>query len=130
VSRKFVVIAAVLGLLTVPAYAQATFPGLNGAIAFVSGGDIWTVNPDGSGMTQVTSGPEDDGGPAWSADGSTIAFSRADGGGRADIWLVRPGGLPVRLTDTPSFAERLPAWSPDRAPCSRFPTTRAVGCTA
>jgi len=113
VTRRFVVLAAVLGVLAVPTYAQAAFPGVNGAIAFVRGGDIWTVNPDGSGMMQVTSGPEDDSGPAWSADGSTIAFSRADGGGRADIWLVKPGSLPVRLTSTPFFSEVAPAWSPD-----------------
>lgn len=49
--------------------------------------------------------------PAWSPDGSQIAFwSERDG---QDIWVVPvAGGTPVRLTSDPS-TDQSPAWSPD-----------------
>ena len=84
--------------------ALATFPGDNGAIAFSRGGDIWTINPDGTGEKRLTSGAEhDDRAPEWSPDGREIFFERtgsegphiyrmnADGG--AVAW-VRPGADP------------------------------------
>src|SRR5262249_58093288 len=37
-------------------------------------GDIFTMNPDGSGQTQLTNDPADDYGPCWSPDSSKIAF--------------------------------------------------------
>ena len=105
--------AALVALLALPASAPATFPGANGMIAFVRAGDIWTVNPDGSGLAQVTSGSAIDDTPAWSADGGTLAFSRRQGDSPGDIWLVRPGSPPARFTNTPAFSEGAPAWAPD-----------------
>ena len=47
--RRVTGVLIVLALmLALPAAAQATFPGENGKIAFVRGGDIWTMNPDGA----------------------------------------------------------------------------------
>jgi Tol biopolymer transport system component len=106
-------IVALLALIALPATALATFPGANGRIAFVSGGDIWTINPDGSGIAQVTSGPALDVNPAWSPDGTTIAFARSQAGVPSDLWTVHPGSAPVRFTNTPDFWEDYPAWSPD-----------------
>jgi Tol biopolymer transport system component/plastocyanin len=40
--------------------------------------DIVVVNVDGTGMTQLTSGPDHDSAPAWSPDGTTIAFIRGE----------------------------------------------------
>jgi len=39
-------------LTTLPAFA--TFPGKNGRIAFVQDGEIFTMNPDGSDIRQLT----------------------------------------------------------------------------
>jgi dipeptidyl aminopeptidase/acylaminoacyl peptidase/CubicO group peptidase (beta-lactamase class C family) len=50
--------------------------------------------------------------PAWSPDGTTIAFLRADGG-PAQLWLLPAGGgEPERLTSLPLGAGA-PVWSPD-----------------
>ncbi len=46
----------------------------NGLIAFDDGGDIFVVNPDGTGRKAFTSGPELDTSPEWSQDGTRIAF--------------------------------------------------------
>ena len=56
--------------------ALATFPGANGKIAFERDGDIWTVNPDGSGERRVTTGPHVDSSPDWSPDGKELLFER------------------------------------------------------
>ncbi len=50
---------------------------------------------------------------AWTPDGQTIVFVRADRGGSFDIWsLPLAGGEPVPLVAT-SFNEEMPALSPD-----------------
>ena len=35
---------------------------------------MWTIRPDGSGLTQVSSGPSNPGIPVWSPDGTRIAY--------------------------------------------------------
>jgi Tol biopolymer transport system component len=47
-----------------------------GVVAFVSDGDIWTANPDGSNRVRVTTDPRIDGFPAFSRDGTRIAIKR------------------------------------------------------
>jgi len=47
--------------------------------------DLWIVNADGSGLTRITDVGEDSPVPAWSPDGSYIAFS-----GEIGLYLVQP----------------------------------------
>jgi tetratricopeptide (TPR) repeat protein len=51
--------------------------------------------------------------PAWSADGSRIAYQGCDAhGDNCAIWVMQPGGFnPAQLTTQPS--DTAPAWSPD-----------------
>lgn len=63
--------------------AEGSFPGANGKIAFTrflneGGAHIFVMNADGSDVTRVTESPGNDFGPAWSPDGSKIAFTRVD----------------------------------------------------
>ncbi|HEX8638208.1 MAG TPA: hypothetical protein VF692_09110, partial [Pyrinomonadaceae bacterium] len=90
----------------------------NGKIAFVSrrtGNDeIYTMNPDGSNQTNISNNPANDLSPAWSFDGSKIAFARQPTGGSTaiDIYTMNADGSnQIRLTNDGS--SRSPSWSPD-----------------
>ncbi len=82
------------------------------AIAFVrtfgGAGTISRMNADGTGLITITSGFQ----PAWSPDGSQIAF--ASGFDGLDVHRVNAdgSGSVSRLTDSPGHDDE-PAWSPD-----------------
>jgi dipeptidyl aminopeptidase/acylaminoacyl peptidase len=81
---------------------------------------IFVVPADGSAAPRsVTPGPFQADGPAWSPDGSKIAFTSArhdswDLDLANDLWLVAADGTPEpeRLTDGGALYAR-PSWSPD-----------------
>ncbi len=130
-SRKaWVALALAASLLAAPAMpAGATFPGENGKIAFVSNmtegegvdnpegdSEIFTINPDGSGLRQITKNEDDDTGPAFSPDGRRIAFeSNRDSASRAnDIFTMNADGSEQRnLTNSPDVIDGSPAFSPN-----------------
>ncbi len=64
---------------------------------------------------QLTISEQRQASPAWSPDGSWIAFiSDRDGDEQWDLFLVSPRtGEVVNLTNTPDIAEQNPVWSPD-----------------
>jgi hypothetical protein len=111
-----ILLAVVAGLAVNALPAGATFPGYNGKIAFRGdwggNGDIWVMNPDGSGLTQLTTDPGADGMPAWSPDGTKIAFVSARSGS-PDIWLMNADGSGQTQLTTNAAAEGNPTWSPD-----------------
>jgi Tol biopolymer transport system component len=95
-------------MATLAPAALATFPGVNGEIAFVRDGDIWAIQADGTGERRITSDAATDSSPAWSPDGKAIAFDRGDPLD-ADVWTMgRDGTDPRRIG--PGFD---PGWSPE-----------------
>jgi Tol biopolymer transport system component len=118
-------VAAVAGIstsavsLAVPARASTG----NDVIAFTSNRDgtaqVYTMNADGSEQTRVTnSGPFDDIQPAWSPDGTKLAFSRGIGYQSGNLVhssiVVRTvaSGAETVIVNTDGVNFR-PAWSPD-----------------
>lgn len=75
-------------------------------------GDIFVVNPDGSGLVNLTQNQADNSNPSWSPDAQYIAFSSTRAGGKSEIWVTQADGSnPRRVTYLPG--ENLsPAWSP------------------
>jgi dipeptidyl aminopeptidase/acylaminoacyl peptidase len=53
--------------------------------------DLWLAQTDGSGVKQLTTHPESDQDPQWSADGGWIYF-RSSRSGSSQVWRIRPGG--------------------------------------
>src|SRR5687768_3589507 len=117
---------AVLALLVPAASAAAAFPGQNGKIAFVvtPGGcappdctgatEIYSANPDGSARTNLTNTLGDDREPAWSADGTKVAFA-SNRDGNSEIYVMNADGTgPVRVTNN-SVGDFEPSWSPSGA---------------
>ena len=69
-------------------------PAGNGLIAFSSGGDIWVVDPDGSDRRQLTSAPGLEHSPAWSADGTRLAYwSQEALGAPASVVVMDADGI-------------------------------------
>jgi Tol biopolymer transport system component len=75
--------------------------------------DIYLINVDGSGVTNLTNDPAFDGWrPAWSPDGTKVAFF-SDRTGDEEIWVINADGTgAVNLTNSPG-SDADPAWSPD-----------------
>lgn len=84
------------------------------AIAFVSRDgnfDVFTVRPDGTGLTRITQGMGDNEDPSWSPDGDYLAFSSTRAGG-SHIWMAtRDGVHQVQLTQGGGGYTN-PSWSP------------------
>ncbi len=81
-------------------------------IAFVSGGDIWTVPADGGEARLLVAHPANESRPLYSPDGRYLAFtSTRTGNGDVYVLTLATGDL-KRLTWDDSF-ERADSWSPD-----------------
>jgi TolB protein len=123
-SKRRLVLACVAAIacsgLAAAQTAHATFPGTNGKIAFGTEQDpngnvqIFTVNPDGSGETQLTHGEFGHAGnPNWSPDASKIAFV-GDATGPPQLYVMNADGSGGHLLFAdPAHNDFNPHYSPD-----------------
>ena len=81
-------------------------------IVFVYAGDLWSVAREGGDARRLTVGAGVETNPAFSPDGTTLAFT-AEYDGNVDVYTVpATGGVPKRLTWHPA-PDSLLGWSPD-----------------
>lgn len=72
--------------------------------------NIVAMGPDGT-MTQVTNAASSDWEPEGAADGTVAYVSNRSGA--SELWITRPDGQSVKLTDIMGSYTHSPAWSPD-----------------
>jgi TolB protein len=71
------------------------------------------MNPDGTGQVNLTNSAGNDDQPAWSPDGTKLAF-RSDRDGNSEIYVMNSDGSDaIRLTNDPAD-DGSPAWRPLR----------------
>jgi len=108
--RKLASLMCLLALFAVPSEARATFGGSNGDIAFTRNNHIWVVRRDGQ---QINLGTGHH--PAYSPDGTRIAFVRFPGARRGHIWTMAADGTDRTEVTTGPYFDSSPSWSPDGA---------------
>jgi Tol biopolymer transport system component len=75
--------------------------------------EIFVINVDGTGLTNLTNDPADDYRPDWSPDGRKIAFT-SNRHGHDQIYVMNADGSEVtRLTFTEAARDLAPDWSPN-----------------
>ena len=136
VTLLFVLAAPELAAQSSSQYALLRKPTVSKSqIAFSYGGDLWVVDRNGGEARRLTSdvGIEID--PAFSPDGSMIAFT-GEYDGNEDVYVIpAAGGIPKRLTSHPG-ADQVVGWTRDgkrilfrsgRESYSRFTQLYTVG---
>ena len=91
-----------------PDGSRITFnaPGVGGV------GDIWVINADGTGLTNVTQTTWGEARPDFSPNGQKIAY-QSNRTGNPEIWVMNDDGSnPVQVTNHPA-PDQAPDWSPN-----------------
>ena len=122
--RSLFTLAVLVVVLTQaqPGPSEAAFPGENGRIAFASNRitpqnpdrehEIFSANPDGTGLVQLTKNDLFEFSPAWSPDGTKIAFDVVTPDDNEIYAMNADGTGRTLLADSPGY-DAGPTWSPD-----------------
>ncbi|MQY07660.1 DUF11 domain-containing protein [Actinomadura macrotermitis] len=99
-----------------PAAAHAAFPGANGKIYIVDQAtdpdkEIYSIDPDGTGLAKVTDNDVDDGNPAVNAAGTKIAFTRFTD--TQHLWTMNIDGTGQTQVSPEGIIDSRIDWSPD-----------------
>ncbi|MBD0347933.1 MAG: PD40 domain-containing protein [Thermoleophilia bacterium] len=98
--------------------------------------DLYRVRPDGKGLRRLTftrgseRRPGDEGTPAWSPDGTQIAFSTNRDGQQELYVMAADGKSQRRVTRAPGRDDILPRWSPDGSTIAYLGTPLPHGASA
>lgn len=113
-SRRLIPVLSVLSLIALSSAglagtAQAAYRGADGRIAFVRGGDIYTIQPGGTGLRKLTSNGRSSG-PRWSPAGNKIAYLRG-----GNLWIMNTDGSHKTqiTTAAPASTDARATWSPN-----------------
>jgi len=97
-----------------PTDSEPAFSPDGRTIAFVRGGDIYSVRPDGSGQRRLSSGAGLDSAPVVSPSGRVVVFERRDtAGGQADLYTVGATGGGLRQLTSAAGDDHSARFSPD-----------------
>jgi Tol biopolymer transport system component/C-terminal processing protease CtpA/Prc len=115
----FSLLGALMTFASASAYAQGVpsfyEPGISpdgSQIAFVSGGDIWTVPAAGGAARLLVAHSAHESRPLYSPDGSMLAFNSNRNGGQ-DVYVMELASGNVRRLTNDSGSEELTGWSAD-----------------
>jgi Tol biopolymer transport system component len=89
-NRQFLLALVSSNLIVSGAGHQVTWSPDGKKIAYVSGLDVWTVDPDGSNPTNLTDDSVNQVNITWSPDGRLIAFDQIALLGSSQIWAIDP----------------------------------------
>jgi tol-pal system beta propeller repeat protein TolB len=122
--RNTVAVTVAAGGTTQASFEIACWPPTTGRIVFSTNlrgitwktglvaMEIYTINPDGTDLRQLTS-TVNDYFPAWSPDGWKIAFTRIEDFTKQNIYVMNADGTGQTPLTTYAGRDQFPAWSPD-----------------
>ncbi|HEU5219199.1 MAG TPA: DPP IV N-terminal domain-containing protein, partial [Gemmatimonadales bacterium] len=95
-----------------PSFATPGISPDGAEIAFVNGGDIWTVPVAGGEARLLISHPGIESRPLYSPDGAELAFTSTRAG-TPDVWVLTLASGSLRRLTYEDAAEQVDGWSPD-----------------
>jgi Tol biopolymer transport system component len=101
-----------IGQTAILSFAEPSISPKGDDIAFVSGGDIWTVSSKGSAAHLLVSNPATESRPLYSPDGKRLAFTSTRTG-NGDVYVLNLETGAVKRLTYDDGGEQVSGWSRD-----------------